>query len=132
MTHPAPSTSKNSPEAAALNEAERQRIQAKSALFAPPPATTDDGRKELVGLSREELIQELVAIGEKPFRAKQVWHWIYHQGGNRLFSDEQHRQATSGQARSTFCGEPSRYCDRTNLQRRDTQVPLPLPRWARG
>ncbi|MXV34974.1 MULTISPECIES: 23S rRNA (adenine(2503)-C(2))-methyltransferase RlmN [unclassified Saccharibacter] len=80
MTHPVPSTSKNSPEAAALNEAERQRIQAKSALFAPPPATTDDGRKELVGLSREELTQELVAIGEKPFRAKQVWHWIYHQG----------------------------------------------------
>ena len=24
--------------------------------------------------------QELADIGEKPFRAKQVWHWIYHQG----------------------------------------------------
>jgi 23S rRNA (adenine2503-C2)-methyltransferase len=34
----------------------------------------------LVGLSREELTAELVAMGEKPFRAKQLWHWIYHQG----------------------------------------------------
>lgn len=80
MTDPASSTPQNAPKSADLNEAERQRIQAKSALFAPPPATTDDGRKELVGLSRDELAQELVAIGEKPFRAKQVWHWIYHQG----------------------------------------------------
>ncbi len=32
------------------------------------------------GLSREELAAELAAIGEKPFRAKQLWHWIYHQG----------------------------------------------------
>jgi len=22
----------------------------------------------------------MAAIGEKPFRAKQLWHWIYHQG----------------------------------------------------
>ncbi|WP_029605478.1 23S rRNA (adenine(2503)-C(2))-methyltransferase RlmN [Kozakia baliensis] len=63
-----------------LNEQERLRIQAKSALFAPPPATLADGRRDLVGLSREELIVELAEIGEKPFRAKQLWHWIYHQG----------------------------------------------------
>lgn len=35
---------------------------------------------ELVGLSRDELVAEMAAIGEKPFRAKQLWHWIYHQG----------------------------------------------------
>ena len=64
----------------ALTEAERERILAKSALFNPPPVETADGRRELVGLSREELAAELAAIGEKPFRAKQVWHWIYHQG----------------------------------------------------
>jgi 23S rRNA (adenine2503-C2)-methyltransferase len=63
-----------------LNEAERARILAKAAAFAPPPATLPDGRRELVGLSREELTAELVAMGEKPFRAKQLWHWIYHQG----------------------------------------------------
>lgn len=64
----------------ALNDAERRRILAKSALFAPPSAVTEDGRRDLVGLSREELADVLVEIGEKPFRAKQVWHWIYHQG----------------------------------------------------
>ena len=65
---------------ATLTEQERNRILAKSALFSPPPATHADGRRELVGLSRPELIEELAAIGEKPFRAKQLWHWIYHQG----------------------------------------------------
>lgn len=63
-----------------LNEQERARILAKSALFAPPPAVLPDGRRDLVGLSREELIAEMAAFGEKPFRAKQLWHWIYHQG----------------------------------------------------
>lgn len=65
---------------AALTEPERARILAKSALFNPPPARLADGRRDLVGLSREELAAELEAIGEKPFRAKQLWHWIYHQG----------------------------------------------------
>ena len=37
-------------------------------------------RKNLCGLSREELASEVVAMGEKPFRSKQLWHWIYHQG----------------------------------------------------
>jgi len=63
-----------------LNEQERARILAKSALFAPPPAILPDGRRDLVGLSREELIAEMAEFGEKPFRAKQLWHWIYHQG----------------------------------------------------
>ncbi len=63
-----------------LTETERARILAKSALFDPPSATTADGRRDLVGLSREQLAAEMVAIGEKPFRAKQIWHWIYHQG----------------------------------------------------
>jgi 23S rRNA (adenine2503-C2)-methyltransferase len=63
-----------------LNEAERARILAKAAVFAPPPATLPDGRRDLIGLSREELAAEMVALGEKPFRAKQLWHWLYHQG----------------------------------------------------
>jgi 23S rRNA (adenine2503-C2)-methyltransferase len=65
---------------AALTEAERVRILAKSALFSPPDLTTADGRRDLVGLSRDELVEELAAIGEPKFRAKQLWHWIYHQG----------------------------------------------------
>ena len=65
---------------AALNAEDRARILAKAALFSPPDATLPDGRRDLVGLSREELTDIMVEIGEKPFRTKQLWHWIYHQG----------------------------------------------------
>ena len=37
-------------------------------------------RPDLVGLSRGELETLLAEVGERPFRAKQVWHWIYHHG----------------------------------------------------
>ena len=63
-----------------LTADERARILAKSALFDPPPVQLPDGRRDLVGLSREELRAELLTVGEAPFRAKQLWHWIYHQG----------------------------------------------------
>ena len=36
--------------------------------------------KNLIGLSKEELAAELSALGEKPFRAKQLWQWIYFRG----------------------------------------------------
>ncbi|WP_426954905.1 23S rRNA (adenine(2503)-C(2))-methyltransferase RlmN [Muricoccus radiodurans] len=64
----------------ALTEAERARILAKAAIFAPPLGPDESGRRDLLGLTREELAAEMAAIGEKPFRAKQLWHWIYHQG----------------------------------------------------
>jgi 23S rRNA (adenine2503-C2)-methyltransferase len=57
-----------------------ERILAKAALFAPPGNTLPDGRRDLVGLSREELLAAVAEAGEAPFRAKQLWHWIYHQG----------------------------------------------------
>jgi 23S rRNA (adenine2503-C2)-methyltransferase len=47
--------------------------------FAPPTASAD-GRKNLVGLDRAELEAEIVALGEPAFRARQLWHWIYHRG----------------------------------------------------
>jgi 23S rRNA (adenine2503-C2)-methyltransferase len=65
---------------AGLTETERARILAKTARFAPPSPVTADGRRDLVGLSRAELAAVLQAEGEAPFRAKQVWHWIYHRG----------------------------------------------------
>ena len=37
-------------------------------------------RKNLIGLSRADLSIELQKLGAKPFRTKQLWHWIYHQG----------------------------------------------------
>ena len=39
-----------------------------------------DCRKSLIGLERTEIVAELAAIGEAPFRARQLWHWIYHRG----------------------------------------------------
>ena len=34
----------------------------------------------LVGLTRDDLIGTLEEMGEKSFRAKQLWHWIYYRG----------------------------------------------------
>jgi len=44
------------------------------------PAPVGQGLIPLIGLSREELAAELAAIGEPAFRARQLWHWIYHRG----------------------------------------------------
>jgi 23S rRNA (adenine2503-C2)-methyltransferase len=53
--------------------------QLHAALF-EAPAPAEDARRNLVGLSREELTQEMAEIGEPAFRARQLWHWIYHRG----------------------------------------------------
>jgi 23S rRNA (adenine2503-C2)-methyltransferase len=45
-----------------------------------PPAGSLDGRRNLVGLDRAELAAELATLGEPAFRARQLWHWIYHRG----------------------------------------------------
>src|SRR3984885_13912636 len=63
-----------------MTAAEREKILAYSAKFDPPGVTTADGRRDLVGMSREELAFEITSIGEARFRVKQLWHWIYHQG----------------------------------------------------
>ncbi|MEQ8355005.1 MAG: 23S rRNA (adenine(2503)-C(2))-methyltransferase RlmN [Kiloniellaceae bacterium] len=47
--------------------------------FAPPQAASDE-KIDLVGLSRGQLAAEMAELGEKPFRTKQLWHWIYHRG----------------------------------------------------
>ena len=39
-----------------------------------------DEKIELIGLSKSELQQVLTEIGEKPFRAKQLWQWLYYFG----------------------------------------------------
>src|SRR3546814_19258880 len=52
-------------------------------VFAPPPGAMGealDGKRDLVGLSRERLAGAMAELGEKPFRSKQLWHWIYHRG----------------------------------------------------
>ena len=35
---------------------------------------------ELTELSKEELTEEILKIGEKNFRAKQLWQWMYYRG----------------------------------------------------
>ena len=37
-------------------------------------------KTELIGLSKEELQKALSDLGEKPFRAKQLWQWLYYFG----------------------------------------------------
>jgi len=37
-------------------------------------------RRNLIGCDRQDLTTLMAEIGEKPFRAKQLWHWIYHRG----------------------------------------------------
>ncbi|HEV2335574.1 MAG TPA: 23S rRNA (adenine(2503)-C(2))-methyltransferase RlmN [Stellaceae bacterium] len=41
---------------------------------APRPAPS------LVGMGRAELAAEMATFGAEPFRARQLWHWIYHRG----------------------------------------------------
>ena len=36
--------------------------------------------KNLIGLSKDEFFAEIESIGEKSFRAKQLWQWIYFHG----------------------------------------------------
>src|SRR5579862_3896184 len=36
--------------------------------------------RDLVGFGRAELAAEMAAFGAEPFRARQLWHWIYHRG----------------------------------------------------
>lgn len=63
-----------------FSEEEKLRVLAKSAQFSPPSSLHPDGRHELVGLTRQELQELLISMGEKSFRTKQLWHWIYHKG----------------------------------------------------
>ncbi|HSE78432.1 MAG TPA: 23S rRNA (adenine(2503)-C(2))-methyltransferase RlmN [Alphaproteobacteria bacterium] len=45
----------------------------------PAPAYAD-GRRDLIGLTREELACVLAELDEPAFRARQLWRWIYVRG----------------------------------------------------
>ena len=48
---------------------------------APPfPAGNGAARPTLVGADMAGLGEATRALGEPPFRARQLWHWIYHRG----------------------------------------------------
>ena len=48
---------------------------------APAGATAPEGmvpaRRPLIGLDREDFAALMTDLGEKPFRANQLWHWVY-------------------------------------------------------
>ncbi len=46
---------------------------------APEPRRNPTSRN-LVGMGRTVLAEEMAAFGAEPFRARQLWHWIYHRG----------------------------------------------------
>ena len=56
--------------------------------MSPKDATAllTETRTALVGLTRPELAATLAELGEKAFRTKQLWHWIYHRGA-KSFSE---------------------------------------------
>jgi 23S rRNA (adenine2503-C2)-methyltransferase len=45
-----------------------------------PPPVIAGGRRDLVGLSRDELVAAFAELGEPAFRARQLWQWIYVRG----------------------------------------------------
>ena len=53
-------------------------IDSHASIFAPPPRA--DGKLNLAGLDRAELAAAVEGMGEKPFRARQLWRWIYRAG----------------------------------------------------
>jgi 23S rRNA (adenine2503-C2)-methyltransferase len=64
--------------------------------------------RNLVGQPRHELAALLAEMGEKPMRAKQLWHWLYHRGETDF-----ERMSTLSKdfrarlAESFFAGRPS-------------------------
>jgi len=46
----------------------------------PTETLSGQPHRNLVGLGREALAVEMAEFGAAPFRARQLWHWIYHRG----------------------------------------------------
>jgi 23S rRNA (adenine2503-C2)-methyltransferase len=55
-------------------------VQTEPLQIAEPFRGRNDTRRNLVGLSREELKTALGEAGLEPFRARQVWQWMYWHG----------------------------------------------------
>lgn len=44
------------------------------------PTQQRGGKINLIGLSHDELKALMASLSIEPFRAKQLWHWLYHRG----------------------------------------------------
>src|SRR5437763_15831234 len=51
-----------------------------TSLAAAPESILEPATPNLVGMSRAALAAEMAGFGAEPFRARQLWHWIYHRG----------------------------------------------------
>jgi len=70
----------------------------------------------LIGLTKSELTATLSDMGEKPFRAKQLWHWIYFRGA-RDFAE---MSTISKELRATLAATHS--LDRPDVTREQTST----------
>ena len=55
-------------------------VQTEPIQITEPFRGRNDTRRNLVGLSRDELKATLAEVGLEPFRARQIWQWIYWHG----------------------------------------------------
>ena len=74
--------------------------------------------KDLIGLSREELLSEMAALGEKPFRVKQLWQWLYNKGERDFHKmSSLSKPMQDKMAESYFVGRPSIETEKNSTDR---------------
>ena len=64
-----------------MSDTQDNIIQEKPLALNPSAAA---GQVDLIGLSRQELEEAVIGFGLPKFRAKQIWHWLYHRGARSL------------------------------------------------
>ncbi|MEG3616867.1 23S rRNA (adenine(2503)-C(2))-methyltransferase RlmN [Magnetovibrio sp. PR-2] len=62
-----------------------------------------DTKPNLIGMTRDQLAQAMVAIGEKPFRSKQVWNWLYIRGAKDFASMSNLSKAMRDKLEQAYC-----------------------------
>ena len=73
-------------------------------------------KTSLIGLTQAELKEKLKELGFEPFRAKQIWHWLYAaKARDGFFADDHHRQGPAGAAGRAFCHQPPGHRPRAGL-----------------
>src|SRR5580698_2125080 len=64
----------------ALSQGEMSVLTPEPLQITEPFRGRNDTRRNLVGLSRDDLKTVMADAGLEPFRARQVWQWIYWHG----------------------------------------------------
>ena len=93
-----------------------------------PPEVDEAGRRNLVGLSREELTAAMAEIGQPAFRARQLWHWIYHRGATDFAAMSNLSKEFRAALAEQFMRRPAGGLGRPAVDRRHAQVAAQVPR----